>query len=126
MKTQEQIVNYIARIYEIVQSTYNDKDGNTLVERITLLNQYLAYTSELMADAKFYLDAKKGKVSEEIFSDEKFKNLSPTKSKSLIEGRCALENRIYVRVERLNRTVTHQLEGLRSQLSFLKQQMEVR
>lgn len=118
MISQEQIVKELTSIYEYLQKSYNEKDGEILTRRITNLNASLARSAELLADTKYYLDKKKGEVSEELI--EKYPDLSATQLKSLLESKVALEQRLYSQCERLNRSITHQLEGLRTQLSYLK------
>ena len=120
MITLEQIATELASIYDYLQQKYNEKSGDQLSNRITKLNASLARSAELLSDAKYYLDEKKGRVAEEIYLNEEFGHLSSTQSKSIIEGRVALEYRIYFQCERLNRSITHQLEGLRTQISYLK------
>ncbi len=46
--------------------------------------------------------------------------ISPTVFKQLINGRTVNEAKILKFTERLNRTITHQIDGVRSQLSYLK------
>ena len=109
-------------IYSYCNTGYKHKDGNELSERITTLNVYLARSSMLLGEAQFHYDTKQGEEAEKIVKEELKTGIkiSPTVFKQLINGRTAQETKILKFTERLNRTITHQIDGVRSQLSYLK------
>lgn len=115
MITKEEIISELEQYLADTQQKYNEKDGQVLAERITRLNRLLARSAELMADAQFHYDCALGVQSELL--DEK---LAPSKFTQILKSKVAVENRLLKLTERLNRTITHQLDSIRSQLSFLK------
>ena len=120
MKDLTDIALQIEKIYKYLVQRYDEKDGTILTERITNLNVALARSAELLADAEYYLNKKKGLESGKIYENERLSKLKPTEIKFLLDGKTADEQRVYKQCERLNRAITHQLEGLRTQLSYLK------
>lgn len=116
----EQIAIHLEEILMYLQQSYSERDGFEMTERITKLNAYLAMSAELMSDAKYWLDKKKGEESERLVMDDRYNKLQATQLKNLLDGKVSTENRIYIQCERVNRTITHQIDALRSQLSFLK------
>ena len=117
--TLSDIANNLKIIYAYCQDTYNENDGDELNHRITILNSYLATSAEMLTYAKYNLDKRKGEVAENIE-----KSTSATQAKNIIEGAVSIENRIFLQCERLNRTITHQLDSIRTQLSYIKTQKE--
>jgi hypothetical protein len=80
----------------------------------------------MLADAKYHL-ARKSKdetmeVIKNILGDKK---LSAKVQNSLIDGICREEHYIVDLIERLNRTATHQLDAMRSLLSYEKENMRI-
>ena len=112
----------IKEISAYCKEAYNEKDGDGMSERITKLNSYLARSSELLSSAWYFLNVKRGEVSERLHKEND--KLAPTKLKELMAGDLAQEESTYKLCERINRTITHQIEGLRSQLSFIKEQFK--
>ena len=118
----EKLTEQLNEIYGYCVVTYNEKDGNELSDRVTNLNVYLARSSSLLSWAQFYYDKAQGEEAEKILMEEKQKGIkiSPTVFKQLINGRTVSEAKVLKFTERLNRTITHQIDGIRSQLSYLK------
>lgn len=118
----EKLTEELNNIYSYCNTGYNHKDGNELSERITKLNVYLARSSMLLGEAQFYYDKAQGEEAENIIEEEGKTGIkiSPTVFKQLINGRTINEMKVLKFTERLNRTITHQLDGIRSQLSYLK------
>ena len=117
--TTEELAEQLKDIYAYVGKPYNEKDGQEISERITRLSVYLARSAELLSWSQFFYDKAKGDASEEAIKQYDNK-LSPTVMKSLVESRSRNEGKLHKACERLNRTITHQIDALRSQLSYLK------
>ena len=118
----DQLTKELNDIYKYCTTNYNQDDGGILTERITELNVYLARSSALLSHAQYHYDKAQGKEAEKIIRDEGKTGIkiSPTVFKQLINGRTVNEAKILKFTERLNRTITHQIDGVRSQLSYLK------
>lgn len=94
-----------------------ESDPNAIFTKITLLSNYLARTTELLSQAEYILNVARGKASEEI--DAK---VQATRYKDVLMARVSNEQKVYRFVERTNASIVHILEGLRSQLSYLKEE----
>ena len=118
----ESLTTQLNEIYGYCTENYKEEDGHGLSKRVTNLNVYLARSSSLLSWAQFYYDKAQGEEAEKILTEEKEKGIkiSPTVFKQLINGRTVQEAKVLKFTERLNRTITHQIDGVRSQLSYLK------
>ncbi|OGU55440.1 MAG: hypothetical protein A2V66_16845 [Ignavibacteria bacterium RBG_13_36_8] len=123
--SKEQVAEELEEIYQYLVGEYDKNDGNELANRITKLNIYLARSTALLSWAQFYYDKAQGEEAENLANEyaETKKKLSPTVFKQLINGRTINEMKLWKFCERVNRTITHQHEGVRSQLSYLKAQL---
>lgn len=94
-----------------------------MVERLSILNVYMARTGVLLADAIRLKDA----VVNALFRQEydRIKGLSPSVAKEYINSCAADENRLVVWLDRLNKACTHHSENFRTMISFAKQQMDL-
>lgn len=105
-------------IYEYVTTEYSEEPA-VLMDRITRLCIYLARTSKMNADAQYLLMLK----TELVLKDPKLTEYSPSIQKSYIASSCKKEQHLVTCIERLNASITHQLDALRSQLSFIKTEL---
>jgi hypothetical protein len=86
------------------------------VDRGLDLMAYLARTSKMLADAKYHQDQA---VQNSIVAQLKL-DVSPSILKKLIEGTCKRENYLVNWVDRLNSTIVHQLDFIRTVISKAK------
>lgn len=107
----------IVEITEFCSCHYDKDNGIEVSERITCLNVYLARSAVLLSEAQFLFDERFAKETESLISNEK---LTASTINNLAKSRCAIEGKLLKLAERINRTITHQLDGIRTQLSFLK------
>ena len=96
-----------------------DRTPAGLMQELDNRGQWLARSAEILADAQILLDAKRGEVAESYFGTEESWNII----KHVIEAKCKDEKRLYLLAERLNATLSRQLDGIRSLLSYEKEQM---
>jgi hypothetical protein len=101
-------------------------DPAELVDRIANLMTYMARSGEMLAQAKKLLRARKTtEISKTIIAIAKEQCLSATVQNALLDSICEDEAFMVDWLERINRTCTHQIEGLRSLLSYEKEQMRL-
>jgi len=119
MKTEAQeIQNYL----DITVSS----DPAELVSRISILMTYMSRSGEMLAKAKRELRNKKTtEISKTILKIAKENCLSATVQNALLDSICEEEAFMVDWLERINRTCTHQIDGLRSLLSYEKEQMRL-
>lgn len=116
----DHIETRLNHIQEILEGHYDSDDGNILNKRMQDIAIYMAEAGKLKADAQFhYKQVMKSEVIKCLkelipeWSSAKVQN-------SVIEGLAAHEFRIVTFAERVNASCTHQLDVMRSQLSYLK------
>lgn len=99
-------------------------DPAELVDRIATLMTYISRSGEMYAHAKMLLRAKKtSEISKTIINIAKENCLSASVQNALLDSICDEEAFMVDWLERINRSCTHQLDGLRSLLSYEKEQM---
>jgi hypothetical protein len=80
----------------------------------------------MLADAKYHLNRKRKddtmKLIEQILAGQKF---SAKVQNSLVDGICEKEQYLVDWIERLNRSVTHQQEAMRSLLSYEREILRI-
>lgn len=95
-----------------------------VMERMSTISVYMARTGEMLADAKKALREKKSsEINNTIINIAKKQCLSATVQKALVESIAENEAYLVDRLDRLNAACTHQLDALRSQLSYLKEEL---
>lgn len=93
--------------------------------RINDLNVYMARSGKMLADAKNALRVKKAsEISETILSIAKQNYLSAKAQNALVDSIAQEENYIVDWCERINRTCVHQIDAMRSLLSYEKEQIK--
>ncbi|WP_312554926.1 hypothetical protein [Empedobacter brevis] len=108
-------------IQEFTEITPSE-DVNEIVQRGNDLIAYLARTTKLLADAKYHKDNKLNSA----FIDEirKISQLSASVANKYVDSLCKDENYLINWSERLNRTVTHQIDWCRTIVSKNKAEMQ--
>jgi len=111
------------KIQEYLDITVSS-DPAELVDRIATLMTYMARSGELYAKAKRILRAKKTtEISKTILNIAKEQCLSASVGNALLDSICEEESFMVDWLDRINRSCTHQIDGLRSLLSYEKEQM---
>jgi hypothetical protein len=111
------------KIQEYLDITISS-DPAELVDRIATLMTYMARSGEMFAKAKKILRAKKTtEINKTILKIAKEQCLSATVQNALLDSICEEEAFMVDWTERINRSCTHQIDGLRSLLSYEKEQM---
>jgi hypothetical protein len=101
-------------------------DPAEIKERIAMLMTYMSRSGEMLAKAKKDLRKRKtNEISKTILSIAKEQCLSATVQNALLDSICEDESFLVDWIERINRTCTHQIDGLRSLLSYEKEQMRM-
>jgi hypothetical protein len=113
---------------EKFQKYFEEKLGiepNDLIERASLLSILIAQSGQCLADAKFIQDEiVNGAIMEAIqkfYSDK----LSPSTVNKFVTTAAKEANYLVNWLDRINATATHQLEGIRSMLSYRKAEMSM-
>lgn len=95
-------------------------------ERISTLSVYMARSGEMLAKAKQNLRKKKAsEIGETIVKIAKQNCLSAKAQNALVEAIAEEEAFLVDWIERINRTCTHQIDALRSLLSYEKENLRL-
>lgn len=101
-------------------------DPAEIQDRISTLMVYLARTSEMLADAKKALRKKKSaEINSSIIAVAKENHLSSKVQNALLESIAEEECFLVDWLDRINSTIVHQIDGLRSLLSYAKEEMRM-
>ena len=101
-------------------------DPAELKDRIANLMVYMSRSGEMLARAKKILRARKtSEISKTIISIAKEQCLSATVQNALLDSICEEESFLVDWIDRINRTCTHQIDGLRTLLSYEKELMRM-
>lgn len=94
-----------------------------LVDRLSEINSYIATSGKLLADAKYLLDD----VMEKSFVvyGDKIQNMPPSIASKFLSSICKDENYLVNWSERLNRSLVHIGDNIRTQVSWAKEEMSL-
>lgn len=117
-----ELAKEIGEIYSHIKELSINADVGSLMDELDWCNAMLARSAQLEAETEAYLDRAKGNQSELYTnslkaSGEKF---NATQSKLYIESRIIEENKLHRLAERLNATLTHRIDSIRTKISFEK------
>ncbi|MDR1122113.1 MAG: hypothetical protein LBM08_14540 [Dysgonamonadaceae bacterium] len=123
--TYDNLYSEAKEIQSYSEITVSD-NPQEIVERMISLGVYIARTGKMLADAKYHLNEKRKdetmQLIERILSDKK---LSAKVQNSLIDSISREEQYLVDWIERLNRSITHQMEEMRSLLSYEKENLRI-
>jgi hypothetical protein len=95
-----------------------------LTERLSTLMTYMSRSGEMLAKAKKLLRTKKtSEINKTIIAIAKQEHLSASVQNALLDSICEEESYMVDWLDRINRTCTHQIDGIRSLLSYVKEEM---
>lgn len=101
----------------------NNEDPNELAIRLTYLNNYMARSGKMLADAKQMQDSA---ISAAYVEHSKaILKMPATIAMKFIASQTVTENYLVNWLDRINRTCTHQSDNIRTQISFAKEQMSL-
>lgn len=94
-----------------------------MFDRLAELNVFLARTSEMFAEARHLLNVRR----QVVFLEEldRIKGMPATVANKYIDAEVAEEIKLADWIERLNKTVVHQSDNLRSMFSFAKEELKL-
>ncbi len=112
------LVSEIQEIYSRIKEPL-DRTPQGLVGELDYRCQWLARSAEIKADAQHLYDQKRGEVADRLATEKS--SINATMMRFMVEGKSADEKRLLELADRLNAALTHQIEAIRSILSFEKQ-----
>jgi len=120
------MIEEIQQIQSYLEITCSD-NPDEVTQRIRELSAYLARTAFLLQEAKYALRRKKAsEIGEIVVRIAKEQYLSAKAQNALVDSIAAEEHRVVDWLDRLNAACTHQIDALRSLLSYEKEQLRLR
>lgn len=120
--TETELTTELSEIYAHIQSVSIDADIQQLLNELDYCNGSLARSAQLQAEAGALLNKARGIASEEYANGAE--SFSATQAKYFIESRTSDHTKLYTLAERLNRTLTHRIDSIRTAISFEKSHRE--
>lgn len=119
-KLHSELVNYITDIEKAMATVVDNKDSENvsycLSERVSLLST----CPRMMELATSIYNWAKGKAAEDALVNENIYNAKQSIQLNYFNGRLAKWDGLYTRAERCSKDLVHQIDGLRSILSYNK------
>ncbi len=94
-----------------------------LIDRLELLQILMAQSGDCLANAKYLLDMRKNDSITQSLKEALAGDWSTTIIHKKIDALCREENFLVNRFDRINSSAVHQIDALRSILSYRKAQM---
>ncbi len=96
-----------------------------LIDRLELLQILMAQSGDCLANAKYLLDMRKNDSITQSLKEALAGDWSTTIIHKKIDALCREENFLVNRFDRINSSAVHQIDALRSILSYRKAQMSL-
>jgi hypothetical protein len=106
----------IQEISEYVASHYDHDQPEEMMSRLTILSSFLARTATLLPEADELLSIRKGEAAQKHLSE------TATVMRYLIDSETSTEARLCKHLDRLNSAIVHQIDAIRTQISYHKAQ----
>lgn len=122
--TSEELKIKADKMQSFLEQKASDQEEG-LIDRLDLLQVLLAQSGNYLAEAKYLLDVRKNDSITQSLKDALAGDWSTTIIHKKIDALCREENFLVNRFDRINSTAVHQIDALRSILSYRKAQMNL-
>lgn len=119
ISTIEDLEKEAEEIDSFLNTTYSEEIAE-MTERLINLGVKLARTGKMFADSRFHQD----KATTNSILNNVDTGLTSLNLKKLIESTCYRENYIVNWIERLNKTIVHQIDSIRTLISLAKEDLK--
>lgn len=102
-----------------------ENQDEAVIDRLENLQVLMAQSGELLAKAKYNLDCKKNDSITLALKEAMLQDWSVSVINKKIDALCREENFIVNWLDRINSSAVHQVDALRSILSYRKAQMQI-
>jgi hypothetical protein len=116
MTDQQALADELAELYSSIKEPIQKGNILGLIDDLSYRVAWLARSAELVADAQYHADKIAGDIASR--SDP---GMAWSAVKAIVAGESADQTRLLKLAEKLNSTLIHQIESIRSILSFEKQ-----
>lgn len=115
MTSPSDLAEEIGQLYQSIKAPLDRTSPEALIAELEFRGQWLARSAELVAEAQAIHDRARGEAA------EKYLDLSATQMRELVSRDCVQEAKLLKLAERLNSTLTHQIDEVRTIISFEKE-----
>lgn len=116
------VLKEIEEMQSFLEITTSD-NPKELVQRLTDINVYMARSGKMLADAKALQDTITAKVYDE--HKEFIGRVPATVAMKFVSAQIVTANQLVNWLDRINRTLVHAGDNIRTQISFAKQDMSL-
>lgn len=110
------------QIQDFLEEDFSD-DANILVDRLRLINAFLAISGKALADAKLIQDEQTNSLYGQ--HQNLILKMPATIASKFIASQNADANYVVNWLDRLNRTLVHTGDNIRTQISFAKEELRL-
>lgn len=122
MYSKEQLTETAGKMQKYLEEK-PASEPNDLIDRLENLQVLIAKSGACLADARYYLDQRKNDSITQALKEAMEGDWSISIIHKKIDALCKEENYLVNQFDRLNRSATHQLEAIRTILSYRKAEM---
>ena len=122
--TYEALNDKAIKMQSFLEQKASDQEEG-LIDRLELLQVLLAQSGNYLAEAKYLLDIRKNDSITQSLKEALAGDWSTTIIHKKIDALCREENFLVNRFDRINSSAVHQIDALRSILSYRKAQMSL-
>ena len=122
--TYEALNDKAIKMQSFLEQKASDQEEG-LIDRLELLQVLLAQSGNYLAEAKYLLDIRKNDSITQSLKEALAGDWSTTIIHKKIDALCREENFLVNRFDRINSSAVHQIDALRSILSYRKAQMNL-
>jgi len=124
-KVYDSTIKICCQIESEMSTTVDPTNPAEVEAQLGHIIPWLANLSTLVSNSNAIYDWAKGEVASEIISKPNLMEAKQDVLKNFIQGRLAKYSALYERVEALSKNLRSQVEGLRSILSYEKEQLNI-
>jgi hypothetical protein len=114
-----------AKMQAYLVDTYDSQNPNDLIQRLEYLQILVAESGQLLAESKWYQDKIVNGAIVESLKQAYDKSLSPSTINKYVNTTARDYNYLVNVFDRINSTATHQIDALRSIISYRKAEMQL-
>ena len=116
MNTATEVSDELETYYDEISRKFDQDNPTELITHLERRCQLLARSAVLLADAQFIHDKARGEAASGV-------DMPATALREYLLGKCADEARLLKLADRLNSTIVHQIDSIRTMISYTKQLM---
>lgn len=117
--TKEELESALGMIQKSLDQHVDISEPNGILEKLQGLTNLLGLSAECYAWSEKVYNEKLG----ELVMAKEYAKMGATEKKMLFASLASHEIMLHSKAERLNKGLTHGIDGLRSMISFLKEEM---